>query len=68
MTVDGKPVNNYSPIWPDDPRVKVEHGGGIEWTIKDGVPYHVPTLMREVKEMVESARASLKRRPTSSQE
>jgi hypothetical protein len=32
-------------------------GGGIEWTIKDGIPYHVPTLMREVKTMVDEARA-----------
>ena len=31
-------------------------GGGIEWTIKDGIPYHVPTLLKEVKEMVAQAR------------
>jgi hypothetical protein len=68
MTVDGKPVNNYSPIWPDDPRVKVEHGGGIEWTIKDGVPYHVPALVKEIKDLVSKARAEMRsRRPTSSQ-
>jgi hypothetical protein len=36
--------------------VQVVHGGGIEWTIKDGIPYHVPTLMREVREMVDQAR------------
>jgi imidazolonepropionase-like amidohydrolase len=68
MTLDGKPIDNYAAVSPDDPRVGVAHGGGIEWTIKEGVPYHVPTLMREVKEMVEAARANLKRRPTSSQE
>jgi len=34
----------------------VVHGGGIEWTIKDGIPYHVPTLMREVREIVARAR------------
>jgi len=33
------------------------HTGGIEWTIKDGIPYHGPTLMREVKAMVAKARA-----------
>jgi hypothetical protein len=32
-------------------------GGGIEWTIKEGIPYHVPTLMKEVKAMVEEGRA-----------
>jgi len=25
--------------------------------VKDGIPYHVPTLMREVKDMVAKARA-----------
>jgi hypothetical protein len=34
----------------------VVRGGGIEWTIKDGIPYHVPTLLREVREMVSKAR------------
>ena len=40
-----------------DPKIKRVHGGGIEWTIKDGIPYHVPTLMQEVKDMVSQARA-----------
>jgi hypothetical protein len=29
----------------------------VEWTIKDGIPYHGPTLLREVKAMVAQARA-----------
>jgi hypothetical protein len=57
LTYDGKVMNNYSAIMPGDPKVKVVHGGGIEWTIKDGIPYHVPTLMKEVKDMVSQARA-----------
>ncbi len=58
VTVNGRVVSNYSgEIVPGDPNVKVVHGGGIEWTIKDGIPYHVPTLMKEVKEMVAKARA-----------
>jgi hypothetical protein len=43
---------------PGDPRAGLIHGGGIEWTIKDGIPYHVPTLMKEVKDMVAEARAA----------
>jgi hypothetical protein len=50
-------VSSYSAIAPGDPKVKVARGGGIEWTIKDGIPYHVPTLMKEVKDMVTKARA-----------
>jgi len=56
LTYDGRVVNNYSAIAPGDPKVKVVRGGGIEWTIKDGIPYHVPTLMREVKGMVDQGR------------
>jgi cytosine/adenosine deaminase-related metal-dependent hydrolase len=60
MTINGRTVPNYTPVGMSD-RVQNAHGGGIEWTIKDGIPYHVPTLMREVKEMVAKAR---ERRPT----
>jgi imidazolonepropionase-like amidohydrolase len=61
LTYDGKPVDNYSPLVPGDPKIKVERRGGIEWTIKDGIPYHVPTLMKEVKAMVEDGRAARER-------
>jgi hypothetical protein len=37
---------------------KAVRSGGVEWTIKDGIPYHGPTLLREVKELVTRARAN----------
>jgi hypothetical protein len=55
MLLNGRPVSNYTAVGPND-RMQVVRGGGIEWTIKDGIPYHVPTLMREVREMVAQAR------------
>jgi hypothetical protein len=55
MLLNGLAVPNYSPVGAGDV-VKAGRGGGIEWTIKDGIPYHVPTLMREVKDMVSRAR------------
>jgi hypothetical protein len=55
MRVNGSVMPNYTAVMPDD-RVENGHGGGIEWTIKDGIPYHVPTLMKEVKDMVSRAR------------
>ena len=62
MTLDGKPVDNYAGgVGYGDPRAKPGRGGGIEWTLKDGIPYHVPTLMKEVKEMVAKARAEKRR-------
>lgn len=56
VTLHGRPVSNYDSLVAGDANVKVSHGGGIEWTIKDGIPYHVPTLMNEVKEMVAVAK------------
>jgi imidazolonepropionase-like amidohydrolase len=63
MKVNGKVVPNYTPVLPND-KVESAHGGGIEWTIKDGIPYHVPTLMREVREMVAKDRGARGRQTT----
>ncbi len=69
MAYDGRIISNYSAmVQPGDTHVASVHGGGIEWTIKDGVPYHVPTLMQDVKEMVASARAARAKRSTTSQQ
>jgi imidazolonepropionase-like amidohydrolase len=68
MASSGQIIDNYSgAVRPGDPNVKLVHGGGIEWTIKDGVPYHVPTLMKEVKDMVARARTERPRPTTSPQ-
>jgi imidazolonepropionase-like amidohydrolase len=68
MSYNGQIIDNYSGIVkPDDRSARQVHGGGIEWTIKDGIPYHVPTLMKEVKEMVAKARSERPRTTTSGQ-
>ncbi|HEV8346167.1 MAG TPA: amidohydrolase family protein [Vicinamibacterales bacterium] len=68
MAYNGQIINNYSGIVkPADPNVKSVHGGGIEWTIKDGIPYHVPTLIKEVKDLVAKGRAE-RTRTTSPQQ
>ena len=63
VTLNGTPVSNYDSLVPGDARLKVARGGGIEWTIKDGIPYHVPQLMKETREMVAQARAERAKRP-----
>jgi imidazolonepropionase-like amidohydrolase len=69
MSYNGQIIDNYSGIVkPEDKNVRMVHGGGIEWTIKDGIPYHVPTLMKEVKDMVAKARAERPRTTTSVQQ
>jgi cytosine/adenosine deaminase-related metal-dependent hydrolase len=60
IVVNGNPLENLKVLYPtgiDEIRDgKVTHTGGVEWTIKDGIPYHGPTLMKEIKEMVVKAK------------
>jgi hypothetical protein len=48
LVVNGNPLENLKVLYP---------GGGVEWTIKDGIPYHAPTLLAEVKALVAQGRA-----------
>ena len=61
IVVNGNPLENLKVLYPtgvDEIKDgKTVHTGGVEWTIKDGIPYHGPTLMREIKEMVAKARS-----------
>ncbi|HEX9485105.1 MAG TPA: hypothetical protein VF929_11020 [Gemmatimonadaceae bacterium] len=64
--VNGNPLENLKVLYPtgvDQMRDgRVVRGGGVEWTIKDGIPYHVPTLFADVKQMVAQARAERTKR------
>ena len=60
IVVNGNPLENFkvlSPLGVEEIRDgKVYKTGGIEWTVRDGVPFHVPTLAAEVRAMVSAAR------------
>jgi hypothetical protein len=64
LVVNGNPLENLKVLYPtgvDDIRDgKMVHTGGVEWTIKDGIPYYAPGLMADVKEIVAKAKAALK--------
>ena len=64
LVVNGNPLENLKVLYPtgvDEIRDgKPVHTGGVEWTIKDGIPYYAPGLMADVKEMVAKARAASK--------
>ncbi len=64
IVVNGNPLDNLKVLYPTGVDVvqsgQSVHTGGIEWTIKDGRPYHAPTLFAEVKEIVARARAAQK--------
>ena len=51
IVVNGNPLEDLKVLYPGG------RSGGVEWTIKDGIPYHGPTLMREVRQIVAKARA-----------
>jgi cytosine/adenosine deaminase-related metal-dependent hydrolase len=61
IIVNGNPLENLKVLYPtgvDEIRDgKAIHTGGVEWTIKDGIPYYAPALLKEIKEMVAKARA-----------
>ncbi len=60
LVVNGNPLENLHILFPTgiDPVLdrQREGRGGVEWTIKDGIPYHAPTLFAEVRELVKAAR------------
>ena len=62
IVVDGNPLEDLKVLYPTgvDHIVngKEVHGGGVQWTIKDGIPYNAPALLADVKEMVRQARAA----------
>ena len=61
IIVNGNPLADLKVLYPTGTETvkdgKIVRTGGVEWTIKDGIPYHGPTLLREAKEMVTQARA-----------
>ena len=64
LVVNGNPLDNLKVLYPtgvDDIRDgKTVHTGGVEWTIKNGIPYYAPALLSDVKEIVAKARSSSK--------
>lgn len=63
IVVNGNPLADLKVLYPtgteeirDGKAVKT---GGIEWTIVGGTPYHVPTLSREIRDLVAKARAAV---------
>ncbi len=60
IVVNGNPLENFkvlSPLGVEEIRDgKTVKTGSIEWTIKDGIPFHAPTLAAEVREIVANAR------------
>ncbi|HVF40828.1 MAG TPA: amidohydrolase family protein [Gemmatimonadaceae bacterium] len=67
IVVNGNPLENLKVLYPTGVE-EIRNGravrtGGIEWTIKDGIPYNGPALLADVKRIVAAARAARPARP-----
>ncbi len=60
IVVNGNPLENFKVLYPtgieEIREGKVFKTGGIEWTIKDGIPFHAPTIAGEIRDIVRKAR------------
>jgi cytosine/adenosine deaminase-related metal-dependent hydrolase len=60
IIVNGNPLENLKVLYPTGVDVirdgRAVRTGGVEWTIKDGIVYHAPTLFADVREIVARAR------------
>jgi imidazolonepropionase-like amidohydrolase len=52
IVVNGNPLEDLKALYPGMGKA------GVEWTIKDGIPYHGPELMEKVRRIVADARKS----------
>jgi hypothetical protein len=57
VVVNGNPLEDLKAFYPPRADAAAGPGGGIHWTIKDGIPYDAPRLLREVRELVKAAKA-----------
>jgi len=61
IVVNGNPLADLRTLWPRGIKnLTDDRDGGIEWTIKDGIPYHAPTLWQEVRDIVKKSRETNK--------
>lgn len=64
ILVDGNPLQNLKLLYPTGvmglKANRVVQKGGVQWTIKDGILYNSPSLLNDVKILVEKARAAEK--------
>jgi cytosine/adenosine deaminase-related metal-dependent hydrolase len=62
IVVDGNPLEDIKVLYAGGTTAlrdgKEVRTNGVEWVIKDGIPYNGPQLLREVKAIVDSAKAA----------
>jgi imidazolonepropionase-like amidohydrolase len=63
ILIDENPLENFKYLYPtgvpDIKDGKLIRRGGIKWTIKDGIIYYVPELLKDLKKIVSDARKKI---------
>jgi hypothetical protein len=58
VVVNGNPLEDLKVFYPPRADAAAGPGGGVAWTIKDGIPYDAQRLLREAREIVAKAKRS----------
>ncbi len=58
LVLNGNPLEDLKVFYPPRADAAAGPGGGVAWTIKDGIPYDAQRLLREVREIVNAAKKS----------
>jgi imidazolonepropionase-like amidohydrolase len=58
VVLNGNPLEDLKVFYPPRADAAAGSGGGVAWTIKDGIPYDAQRLLRDVRELVARAKKS----------
>jgi hypothetical protein len=56
VVVNGNPLEDLKVFYPPRADAAAGPGGGVAWTIKDGIVYDAPRMLREAREIVSRAK------------
>jgi hypothetical protein len=56
VVLNGNPLEDLKVFYPPRADAAAGPGGGVAWTIKDGIPYDAQRLLREVRDIVRTAK------------
>jgi hypothetical protein len=63
IVVNGNPLEDLKVLYPTGVQRIIDgvakRSGGIEWTMKDGIPYHAPSMLKRVGAIVAEARRAI---------
>ncbi len=61
VVVNGNPLEDLKVFYPPRADAAAGTGGGVIWTIKDGIPYDAQRMLREAREIVARAKGTASR-------